>query len=119
MKVRITKEDVARVAHTVNRAYCQAWGDNSQLPWDLLPEQIRKSVMSGVRMCAENPHASPQEFHEAWMLYKLQEGWTFGVVKDAQKKEHPLLVPFDQLSKEQQAKDFIFLAVVSALIHEG
>jgi len=36
-------------------------------------------------------------------------------VKDTEKKEHPCIVPFDQLPREQQAKDYLFRGVVHAV----
>mgnify|MGYP001560010111 CR=1 FL=1 len=30
-------EDIARVCHEVNRSYCLARGDDSQMPWDKAP----------------------------------------------------------------------------------
>lgn len=53
--------------------------------------------------------------HQSWMAQKLADGWTFGPVKDAEKKQHPCLVPFNLLPREQQAKDFIFRGIVHAL----
>ena len=53
--------------------------------------------------------------HESWMRQKVTDGWVFGAEKNPDRKEHPCLVPFDQLPREQQAKDFIFRAVVHAL----
>lgn len=29
-----TMDRIAKMAHEVNRAYCQSIGDNSQLPWE-------------------------------------------------------------------------------------
>jgi hypothetical protein len=49
------------------------------------------------------------------MKQKVDEGWVYGAVKDPEAKTHPCIVPFDQLPREQQAKDFIFRAVVHAL----
>jgi hypothetical protein len=49
------------------------------------------------------------------MAEKLAAGWEYGPVKDAEAKRHPCLVPFNQLPREQQAKDYIFRAVVHAL----
>jgi hypothetical protein len=46
------------------------------------------------------------------MKQKLDDGWKYGPVKDPEKKEHPCLVSFSELPKEQQAKDFIFRAIV-------
>ena len=49
------------------------------------------------------------------MAQKVADGWTHGEVKDVEAKTHPCLVPFSALPVEQQAKDFIFRAVVHAL----
>lgn len=46
---------------------------------------------------------------------RLDEGWKYGPIKDADKKEHPCMVPFADLPAAQQAKDYIFRAVVHAL----
>lgn len=73
---------IARVAHEVNRAYCQSLGDKSQARWEEAPQWQRDSAVAGVK------------FHQ----------------------EHPCMVPFAELPKEQQAKDFLFRAVVHALL---
>ena len=57
----------------------------------------------------------PEASHISWMKQKLEEGWVYGPVKDPENKQHPCIVPFDALPREQQAKDFIFRAVVHAL----
>ena len=109
-------EEIARVAHEVNRAYCQALGDDSQVPWEEAPEWQKQSAMLGVRLHSSYPEAGPQASHESWMEQKLSDGWKYGPVKKPEAKEHPCLVPFDQLPREQQAKDFIFRAVVHAML---
>jgi hypothetical protein len=111
----MTPEQIARVAHEVNRAYCQALGDDSQLPWEEAPEWQRQSALVGVTLHLEHPNAGPQASHESWCKQKWAEGWVFGPVKDPAKKEHPCLAPFEWLKREQQAKDFIFRGVVRAL----
>lgn len=107
-------EDIARICHEVNRAYCQALGDNSQPTWEDAPGWQRSSAESGVRMHLENPDAGPQASHEAWLREKHDTGWKYGVVKSPETKEHPCIVPFDELPREQQAKDYIFRAIVHA-----
>jgi len=109
------REEVAKVCHEVNRAYCQALGDNSQPPWDEAPEWMKTSALNGVNLHADNPDAGPEASHESWMAEKEATGWKFGPVKDADLKEHPCMVPFVDLPREQQAKDFIFRAVVHSL----
>ena len=109
-------EQIARVAHEVNRAYCQALGDDGQPAWEDAPEWQRTSAINGVNMHALNPDAGPEASHEAWMQEKVDSGWVYGEVKDPEAKTHPCMVPFSGLPREQQAKDFIFRSVVHALM---
>jgi hypothetical protein len=104
-------ERIARVCHEVNRAYCQALGDDSQKPWDQAPDWQRKSAVNGVVMHLANPTAGPQASHEAWMREKLENGWTWGPVKDEVAHTHPCIMDFAKLPPEQRAKDYLFHAV--------
>lgn len=108
-------EAIARVAHEVNRAYCQALGDDSQSPWDEAPRWQRQSAIDGVKFHLANPDAGPEASHENWLRDKVADGWKYGLTKNPETKEHPCMVPFDQLPREQQAKDYLFRAVVRAL----
>lgn len=105
--------DIARVAHEVNRAYCQALGDHSQLAWEDAPDWQKKSAVGGVLFHIANPEAGPDHSHIEWLKEKV--GWKYGPVKDPEKKEHPCFVPYDLLPVEQQAKDYLFRGVVHAL----
>jgi hypothetical protein len=69
----MNQEQIAKVCHEVNRAYCQALGDDSQLPWDSSPEWQRESAMLGVKLHIDNPDAGPQAGHESWMAQKIAE----------------------------------------------
>lgn len=111
-------EQIARVAHEVNRAYCQALGDNSQPTWEDAPEWQRASARMGVDLHTMGDFG-PEASHISWMQQKLDDGWAYGPVKDPELKQHPCMVPFDQLPREQQAKDFLFRAVVHALRPAG
>jgi hypothetical protein len=112
---RLTIEQMASVAHEVNRAYCQALGDHTQPAWADAPDWQRSSAINGVMLHAANPEAGPQASHEAWMAEKVATGWRYGETKDPAAQLHPCMVPFEQLPTEQQAKDFIFRGVVLAL----
>ena len=115
MFVKLSLEDIARSAHQINRAYCQALGDNSQLPWEEAPEWQKKSAIAGVEFHINHPTASPSASHDSWLRLKVADGWKYGPVKDADKKEHPCCVEYHELPTEQKAKDYIFRAVVHAL----
>ena len=106
-------EDIARICHNVNKAYCEAFGDKTQPVWEEAPEWQRKSAIDGVRFHLKN-ETTPEQSHESWLAVKKADGWTYGPVKNPEKKEHPCFVPYSQLPKEQQVKDHLFKAIVDS-----
>jgi hypothetical protein len=108
-------ESIAKVAHEVNRAYCQSMGDMSQPPWEEAPEWQKTSAINGVKHHVANPDTTPEKSHEVWLAEKERTGWKYGPVKDAEKKEHPCFVPYAALTLSDKAKDYIFRAVVKQL----
>lgn len=106
---------IAKVAHEINRAYCAALGDETQVAWEDAPEWQRASAIAGVEMHLANPDATPEQSHESWLAQKVAAGWVYGEVKDAEKKEHPCCRPYDELPQEQKAKDYLFRSVVHML----
>ena len=108
---------IAMMCHAINAAYCQSLGDDSQSTWDDAPDWQRQSAIAGVEMHLANPDATPEQSHESWYAQKEAEGWTYGEVKDAEKKEHPCFLPYDELPIEQKAKDYLFRATVHLVKH--
>lgn len=107
-------EGAARAAHEINRAWCLAHGDLSQVGWDEAPEWQRSSAISGVRGVLAG--AGPRESHANWLAEKEASGWVYGPVKDAEKKTHPCMVPYDELPPHQRAKDALFVSTVRAFV---
>ena len=60
-----------------------------ELPPQLLPllEQMAKNV------------------HEVWAQNRINEGWTYGPVRDDALKTHPCLVPYDELPESERDYD--------------
>ena len=114
--MRIKPEQIARIAHEANRAYCASIGDASQVAWDRAPEDIRESVMVGVAAHFKDENLTVVQTHGEWMDFRRKQGWKHGPVKDARRKTHPNMVPFGQLPPEQQVKDYLFCAVVKTLV---
>lgn len=106
-------EQVAKVCHNVNKAYCESIGDTSQPSWEDAPQWQKDSAMNGVDFHMKN-NVTPEESHVNWWREKEDNGWKYGHIKDPEKKTHPCMVPYSQLPKEQRAKDYLFKAVVDS-----
>lgn len=113
-------EQIARICHETNRAYCQSIGDISQPAWELAPDWQRSSAIKGVQFhlhCHEmNERPSPSASHESWIEEKRHDGWIYGPVKDAETKQHPCFVPYEELPLSQRLKDYLFGAIVAAFV---
>jgi len=114
----MTYEDIAKIAHEVNRAYCLFIGDDSQVAWNDAPQWQKDSAINGVKFHAENPNTMPEDSHINWLKDKLADGWRWGPHKNADKKEHPCICEYKFLPEFQQVKDHLFLAVCRAALKE-
>lgn len=110
MNTDAIQEACARAAHEVNRAYCLALGDTSQVPWDEAPEWQRTTCINGVRGVIEGN--GPEKSHETWCAEKVAAGWVHGEEKDPEKKTHPCLVAYGELPTEQREKEALFVITV-------
>jgi hypothetical protein len=116
--IKYTDSQIAHVCHEANRALQLVTGDS--LPsrrWEDESDDTRffaTSVVSDVR-----GGATPEQLHERWCMQKAAVGWVFGTAKDAVKKTHPCLVPYEQLPQAQRDKDTLFMTVVRALSGES
>ncbi len=108
-------EQIAKTCHEVNRAYCKANGDESQVPWESAPNWQRNSCIDGVEFHLANPNGAPGDSHRNWLAEKERTGWKYGPKKDPEKKEHHCIVPFEALPLMEQIKDHLFVAVVRSL----
>ena len=108
-------EQIAKVAHEINKVYCEAIGDTTQVDWDSAPDWQRQSAINGVNFHIANPTAGPDSSHNEWLKEKFSTGWKYGVIKDSAKKEHPCCVPYEALPIEQRVKDYLFRAIVHSL----
>lgn len=105
---------MAQICHEVNRSYCRAINDHSQLSWEETPEHIKESARTGVIMHLLGD-VTPEQSHANWMEYKREEGWVYGPEKDVEAKVHPCMVPYNELPLEQQVKDHLFKGVVNSV----
>ncbi len=115
--MKLSIEEIANVAHNINKAYCSAIGDLSQPEWELAPDWQRNSAINGVKAHIDSGLTMlPDESHVSWKKQKESEGWVYGPVKNPEKKEHPCMVEYNELPAEQKAKDYLFREVVHTLV---
>ena len=43
--------------------------------------------------------------HEVWAQNRMEQGWTYGVERSDSLKQHPCLIPYDDLPDEEKAYD--------------
>ena len=109
--------EIARITHEANKAYCEALGDKSQVPWEDAPEWQRASSVHGVTDVMTGTTKGPEDQHKHWMAEKIASGWTWGETKDAEAKTHPCLMAYHDLPVEQQLKDHLFVTVAKVLLN--
>ena len=64
-------------------------GSDNPLPADLesLVEDMAKNV------------------HEIWAKSRMEQGWTYGELRNDLLKKHPCLIPYEELTEEERAYD--------------
>lgn len=55
----------------------------------------------------ELQEAIAENAHEVWAAARMSEGWTYGAVRDDQKKQHPDLIPYSALPDGEKEYDRI------------
>lgn len=60
----------------------------------ILPEELTKLA----ELIAEN-------VHEVWARNRIAQGWTLGNVRNDELKQHPCLIPYDDLTEDEKHFD--------------
>ena len=67
-------------------------------PLDTSEVQLPGELMALAEMLARNTH-------EVWSQGRMSQGWTWGEVRDDNRKTHPGLIPYEQLTEEEKDYD--------------
>lgn len=90
----------------------------ADLPLHDVPEDYEisderlKSLMAGTKYVLENPSTTAEENHNIWMEAKKSQGYVYGDILDVEKKTHPSMVPFEDLSDVEKRKDEMDILMV-------
>ena len=106
---------IALVCHQANKAWCEANDDRTQIDWHGAEHWQRQSAIKGVEFRLKNPNAGHDTQHNSWLEEKINDGWVYGEIKDAEAKTHPCIIEFDKLPEFQKKKDALFCAIVDSL----
>ena len=60
----------------------------------VLPESLKPLI-----------EALAENVHDTWAKGRMDDGWTYGPVRDDAKKQHPCLVPYADLPESEKAFD--------------
>ena len=78
-----------------------------QSVWDYQPKPVDMSKVMLSDDFTELREAIAENAHEVWAEARMNEGWTYGPVRDDDKKQHPDLVPYSSLSESEKEHDRI------------
>jgi len=107
------KEKIAELVYEATRMEAE-WSNRRIVPepWQYRDEAFRTQFINIVHQYMEKGIPTPEEAHDSWMKKYFEMGWVYGEVRDAEKKTHPDLVPYNELPQDEKDKDAIFLAFV-------
>ncbi len=105
---------LTKIIYEVSRVYRKSIGESIEYEWSTAPKWEIEAIRNGVQYHVDNPGKTPEDSHNNWLKEKQDTGWVHGEVRDPEAKTHPCMVPYNELPKEQQVKDHLFIAVVSS-----
>ncbi len=73
---------------------------------DYNPKPLDSSAIALSREISELSELLARNVHENWARLRIGEGWHYGPNRNDTRKEHPGLVPFEELSDSERAYDY-------------
>ena len=67
-------------------------------PADTMGVKLPEELLPLIEVMARN-------VHEVWSQNRINEGWTYGPVRDDVRKHHPCLVPYEELPESEKDYD--------------
>jgi hypothetical protein len=67
-------------------------------PIDTSAVKLTDDILELCELIAKNTH-------EVWSAGRIKDGWSYGPTRDDEKKTHPCLIPYEELSEEEKAYD--------------
>lgn len=87
---------------------------------EYIPKPLDTSNVVLPKGLEELTESLSKNVHEVWAAGRIAAGWKYGPVRDEVKKEHPCLIPYEELSEEE--KDFdraTAIGTIKYILSEG
>lgn len=72
---------------------------------DYIPKPLDVSNVVLPEGLEELTESLSKNVHEVWAAGRIAAGWKYGPVRDEIKKEHPCLIPYEELSEDEKDYD--------------
>ena len=67
-------------------------------PADTMGVKLPEDLLPLIEVMAKN-------VHEVWSQNRINDGWTYGPVRDDARKQHPCLIPYEELPESEKDYD--------------
>lgn len=98
----LRQSNIAAADHLIVKARCLL-GDESLTELDA--ESMSKASACWNTLSAEQRDSLQKMEHRRWMRFHQMYNWSFAPVRDDALRHHPLILPYEELSAAEQAKD--------------
>lgn len=88
-------EDIRRTINTSTNMNSKTYTPN---PIDTTDVELSEELLELVELLAENTH-------DNWAAGRIAEGWTYGPVRNDGLKQHPCLIPYNELPDNEKKYD--------------
>lgn len=79
-------------------------------PWAKREDDFTAQFLKVIdRQCSIGWTDDAELLHQEWVEAYEKNGWIYGPVRDVEKRTHPDMVPFSELGKLEQDKDYVFV----------
>lgn len=103
-----------------NRAFAdRAARTLEAIGWGLVPDPLADPASVTLTLPPDRLEARARVEHDEWCEALVRDGWRRGPVKDAERREHPLLVPWTELDEAERDKDREAVAAIPTMLAEA
>lgn len=70
-----------------------------------IPQPIDTSEIELPKELSSLVEAMAKNVHEVWAQTRISQGWTYGEERNDELKQHPCLIPYEELPEEEREYD--------------